>query len=156
MAYEVVVIGGAIGGLTTAALLAARGVSVCLFERQPNVGGCVANFEHLEYTFEPTAGLYSGWEPEGIYDRIFSELPVSPPEVHRLSPAYLVRLSDQSEIPVCEQVDQFEANLRDSFPECSEAAISFYRTLGRLIEPHARHSRPAGEITAKYLGDTSP
>src|SRR5881392_2553832 len=75
MDFEVIVIGGGIGGLTTAALLAARGVNVCLFERQSRVGGCVANFEHLGYTFEPTAGLYSGWGPAGIYEKIFSELP---------------------------------------------------------------------------------
>src|SRR5207244_9585881 len=156
MNHEVVVVGGGIGGLTAAALLAARGVDVCLFERQASVGGCVANFEHLGYTFEPTAGLYSGWEPGGIYERVFSELPVRPPEVHRLSPAYVVRLPDRSEISVCEAVDQFEANLREGFPECSGAAVSFYRTLRQVIESSAGVSHhQAGEVAAKYLTDTS-
>ena len=156
MDFEVIVIGGGIGGLTTAALLAARGVNVCLFERQSRVGGCVANFEHLGYTFEPTAGLYSGWEPGGIYERVFSELPVKLPEVQRLSPAYVVRLPDQSEISVCEPVDQFEANLREGFPECSGAAVLFYRTLRQVIESGARDSHhQAVEVTAKYLTDTS-
>ena len=52
MTYEVVVVGGGIGGLTAAALLAARGVSVCLLERASRVGGCAANFEHLDHVFE--------------------------------------------------------------------------------------------------------
>lgn len=129
MNYEVVVVGGGIGGLTTAALLAARGVSVCLCERQSGLGGCVANFAHLGYTFEPTMGLYSGWAPDGIYQKIFSELPINPPEVRRLSPAYTVRLPDQTEIAASDNPAQFEDDLRLAFPECTQAAVAFYRRL---------------------------
>src|SRR5712691_12376045 len=98
MNCEVAVVGGGIGGLTVAALLAARGVNVCLLERQSRPGGCVANFEHLGYAFEPTSGLYSGWEPGGLYETIFAELPVGPPAVDLLSPAYVVRLPDRTEV----------------------------------------------------------
>jgi len=132
MNYEVVVVGGGIGGLTTAALLAARGMSVCLCERQSGLGGCVANFEHLGYTFEPTIGLYSGWEPDGIYERIFSELPVDPPEVRRLSPAYTVRLPDHTELAVSDNPAQFADDLRLAFPECTEAAVGFFRKLAEI------------------------
>ena len=83
MDYEVIVVGGGIGGLAAAALLASRGVNVCLFERQSRAGGCVADFEHGGYTFEPTAGLYSGWKNGGVWERIFSELPLSPPPISK-------------------------------------------------------------------------
>ncbi len=129
MEYEVVVVGAGIGGLTTASLLAARGVNVCLLERQSRVGGCVADFEHLGYAFEPTAGLYSGWEPGGTYEQIFSELPITPPKVNPLSPAYVVRLPDATEIVVGEGESQLDGDLRRAFPECAEQAVSFYRQL---------------------------
>jgi len=132
MDYEVVVVGGGIGGLTAAALLAVRGVKVCLLERQSQVCGCVANFEHLGYKFEPTYGLYSGWEPGGIFERIFSELPIAPPRVQRLSPAYVVRLPDGVDVAISDHPNQFEAELRNSFPECEEAAVAFYRQLAQL------------------------
>src|ERR1700682_1732612 len=154
MAYEVVVVGGGIGGLTTAALLAARGVSVCLFERQSSLGGCVTNFEHLGYTFEPTAGLYSGWEPGGIYERIFSELPVSIPEVHRLSPAYVVRLPDGTELAVSDNPARWEDDLRVAFPECSQAAVAFYRKLARLATAET-NVEFASDTTAAHLIECS-
>ena len=154
MNYEVVVVGGGIGGLTTAALLAARGVSVCLFERQSSLGGCVANFEHLGYTFEPTMGLYSGWAPDGIYEKIFSELPINPPEVRRLSPAYTVRLPDQTELAVSDNPAQFEDHLRLAFPECTPAAVAFYR---RLAEPGRVETNLefGSDMTAAHLTECS-
>ncbi len=169
MEYEVVVVGGGIGGLTVAALLAARGVSVCVLERQSQVGGCVANFEFQGYAFEPTSGLYTGWETGGIHERIFSELPVRPPEVHRLSPAYAVRLPDHAEIEVTEPQEKFEENLRAAFPECADAAVLFYREANQVASrwpgmSDLFESNPAGlplpefasDVAAAHLGDTSP
>src|SRR5437660_9129641 len=132
MSYEVIVVGGGIGGLTAAALLAARGVSVCLFEREPVAGGCVSNFQHLGYAFEPTGGLYAGWEAGGIHERIFSELPVAAPNVHRVSPAYVVRLPDHTDVSIHEDLDQFEDSLMKAFPECAPAAVRFYRRLAEI------------------------
>lgn len=129
MDCEVVVVGGGIGGLTVAALLAQRGVDVCLMEREPNVGGCAASFEKFGYRFEPGYGLFTGWKPGEIHDCVFSELPVELPEVRRLEPGYAVRLPDQSEIALLGDTEQFEANLRRGFPECAEQAIAFYRKL---------------------------
>src|SRR6266498_3525839 len=135
--YEVVIVGGGIGGLTTAALLAHRGVSVCLLERQSRVGGCLANFEHLGFEFEPTYGLYRGFGSGEAFDRIFAEIGLTAPVVKRLSPAYVVRLPDSAEVPVSTELDEFEQSLRTAFPECSEAALSFYRSLATTSETHA-------------------
>jgi phytoene dehydrogenase-like protein len=132
MDCEVAVVGGGIGGLTVAALLAQRGMNVCLFERESRVGGCAASYEKFGYRFEPLHGLYTGWQSGEIHEQVFSELPVAPPEVRRCDPGYAVRLPDGSEIKLASQTAEFETSLRAVFPECADAAVEFYRQLTNL------------------------
>lgn len=137
MNHEVVVVGGGFGGLTAAALLAARGVNVCLLEKESQAGGCAAPLQKFGYTFESTASLYAGWLPGEIHERVFAELPVKAPEVHPVSPAYVVRLPDKTEVAITEDTQAFEENLRAAFPECAEAAVNFYRemeTVGAALQ----------------------
>src|SRR5690242_14658912 len=96
--YDVVVVGAGIGGLTSAALLSQRGMNVCLLERQPQVGGCIARVEFSGYEFEPGMGLYTSFGPGGIYEKLFSELPVDAPEVSPLTSPYILRQTDGSDV----------------------------------------------------------
>ena len=96
-AYDVVVVGGGIGGLTVAALLSARGVNICLLERQSQVGGCIARVEFSGYDFEPGMGIYTSFGPGKVYERLFSQLPVSLPEVTLLQSPYLLRRAGRSD-----------------------------------------------------------
>ncbi|MBA3240717.1 MAG: FAD-dependent oxidoreductase, partial [Acidobacteria bacterium] len=152
MSYEVVVVGGGIGGLTTAALLAARGVSVCLLEKEPEAGGCAAAFEHSGHSFETGAGLYASWQPGEIHERVFGELPVEPPLVRRVSPAYVVRLPDGTDMRVGTEGEEFAAGLRAAFPECAEAALRFYGETTPLAEAlHRAAARVPSLATAPRL-----
>jgi len=129
MNCEVLVVGGGIGGLTVAALLAQRGLDVCLLERESQVGGCAASFEKFDYRFEQGYGLYASWQRNEIHDRVFSELPVDPPETRLLQPSYVVRLPGGSEVALSNNIEGFEENLGSVFPECAGEAIAFYRKL---------------------------
>ncbi len=90
--YDVIVVGGGIGGLTVAALLSARGLNTCLLERQSQVGGCIARVEFSGFEFEPGMGLYTSFGPGGIYERLFSQLPVELPRGSLITSPYVKRL----------------------------------------------------------------
>lgn len=134
MTYEVVVVGAGLGGLTTAALLSARGMNVCVLEKESRGGGCAGIFAHAGYEFEMGAGLYACWQPEEIHARVFRELPIEPPEVRASSHAYVVRLPDGTDVRVGGSIEEFEANLRAAFPECAGAATAFYRELSPIAD----------------------
>jgi C-3',4' desaturase CrtD len=148
MDCEIVVVGGGIGGLTVAALLAQRGVDVCLLEREPQVGGCAATFEKFGYNFEPGYGLFTGWKADEIHQRVFAELAVDPPEVRVCEPTYVVRLPDASQVPIVSNQEQFETSLRDVFPECAERAVEFYREITSVGAALRRAIRRVPDLTS--------
>jgi len=96
--YDVVVVGSGIGGLAVAALVSARGLNTCLLERQSQVGGCVARVEFSGYEFEPGMGLYTAFGAGGVYEKLFSQLPVEMPAVSRLASPYVKRLADGTDV----------------------------------------------------------
>ena len=96
--YDVVVVGAGIGGLTVAALLSARGLKTCLLERQSQVGGCIGRIEFSGYDFEPGMGLYTSFGPGGVYEKVFSQLPVELPTVSLLTSSYVKRLVDGTDV----------------------------------------------------------
>jgi len=124
-AYDGVVVGAGIGGLTVAALLSARGMNVCLLERQSQVGGCIARVEFSGYGFEPGMGIYTSFGSGEIYERVFAELPVAAPQTSLVSRPYVVRLADGSDVRLIAG-DAFVDELSKTFSECAEQAIGFY------------------------------
>lgn len=124
--YDVVVVGGGIGGLTVAALLTARGLNTCVLERQSQVGGCIGRVEFSGYDFEPGMGVYTSFGEGEIFEWIFRELPVNAPSTTLITEPYVVRLADGEDVKLFRDESFFD-ELRRVFPECAEQAIEFYR-----------------------------
>lgn len=148
MSYEVVVVGGGIGGLTVAALLSQRGVKVCLLERQPEVGGCISTVQHQGLKFEPGFGLYSSWGAGETYDRIFSELGVAKPDVYLLEDDVVIRFRGHDVF--LKKDATFNDELRTAFPECADESIKFYSSVERIAGEWKRSAK-AGALTTKSI-----
>lgn len=98
-AQRVVVIGGGIGGLATAALLAHQGYAVKVYEQAWIPGGCASTFKRRGFTFDVGATQVAGLEPGGIHHRIFEALGIEPPEATPCDPACAVFLPGET-IPI--------------------------------------------------------
>lgn len=100
--FDTVVIGGGFGGLTAAALLAARGRDVALLEAHTVTGGCAGFFdrfekgtfgERLRYRFDVGATTLSGAIPGQPLDRLF-HLVGKVPAMRRINPGMICHLSE--------------------------------------------------------------
>lgn len=125
-ACDVVVVGAGIGGLTVSALLSARGMNVCVLERQSQVGGCIARVEFAGHEFEPGMGIYTSFGKGEVFEGIFDQLPVEVPSTSLVSRPYVVRLADGTDVRLISDEGFFD-ELTAAFPECANQAIEFYR-----------------------------
>ena len=125
-ACDVVVVGAGIGGLTVAALLSARGMNVCVLERQSQTGGCIARVEFAGHEFEPGMGIYTSFGEGEVFARVFDQLPVEVPSTSLVSRPYVVRLADGTDVRLSSD-EEFIDELTAAFPECADRAIEFYR-----------------------------
>src|SRR5438270_8780325 len=62
-AFDLVVIGGGIGGLATAALAQRQGLRTALLEAHTKLGGCAGYFRRGPYTFDAGATALMGLSP---------------------------------------------------------------------------------------------
>jgi len=122
--FDLVVVGGGIGGLATAGLARSRGLDVALLEAHTKLGGCAGYFERGPYHFDAGAtalmGLGAG-EPIGdllaILGVDFEGVKTS---------AYRVHLPDRT-LDVVADAPTFEAASVAAFADRPEAQRHFWR-----------------------------
>lgn len=88
MSGRVIVIGGGIGGLATAALLARGGAEVTLLERQDRVGGRAGTWEQDGFRFDTGPSFYFMPEVFDHFFALFGERTADHLDLVRLDPAY--------------------------------------------------------------------
>lgn len=74
MKYDVIVIGGGLGGLVAAAKLAKEGKSILLLEQHDRPGGCATTFLRRDFIMEVGLHEMDGLHPSDGKTKIFNEL----------------------------------------------------------------------------------
>lgn len=104
--YDVVVIGGGIGGLTSGALLAKEGKQVLVVEKEEHPGGFAREFQYGPYKINPALHAIMGCNPSGAYgqgviDAVLRHLDVNDLcEFFSFDPFYRVQFPDfQMDVP---------------------------------------------------------
>jgi phytoene desaturase len=102
---SIVIIGGGIGGLATANLLAKKGHTVHVFEKNDQLGGRAGTFEKDGFTFDTGPSWYL---MPSVFERYYNQLGTSANEqleLIKLSPAYKVYSGERQPITITGDLD---------------------------------------------------
>ncbi len=123
--YECIVIGGGLGGLTMASMLAIYGIEVLLIEKNNYIGGYITDYKVKDYVFSHSIDWFSGlhekgkvkiWlEKIGAYDKIpFRQLDI-----------FKRVIVDDFNIAFYSDYKSFEEELIHNFPKEEKNIIRF-------------------------------
>ena len=133
-AYDVVVIGAGLGGMTAASLLAKRGLSVLMIEQQGKPGGSCTSFRRGGVTFDVGTAMLYGFGERGFkpFRFLFNELE-EPVEV--VAHATLARMTFEGQpVTFWPDIERFLQELDRLFPEEHDGLRAFYRDLYAMYE----------------------
>lgn len=74
--YDVIIIGGGIGGLACAGILVSEGIKVLVLEKNPVAGGYLTSFKRRGFTFDSAVDCLSGGDKEGAITYLLKKLGV--------------------------------------------------------------------------------
>ncbi|MCP4667477.1 MAG: NAD(P)-binding protein, partial [Deltaproteobacteria bacterium] len=130
--YDIIVIGGGMGGLVAAGLLALQGKRTLLVEKESDVGGYVTGFRRKRFYFDATGAFVSACKPGDELHGILALLGISDqleflpiPVIWNIYPDFDLRLDYQSPAAYVEGV-------KGLFPEHGEALEAYAGLTRRL------------------------
>ena len=145
MQYDVVIIGGGLGGLECGYLLSKKGLSVCVIEKNARAGGCLQNFTRNGLIFD-TGFHYVGGLAEGQpLNRIF--------DYFGLLNLPWKQLDTECFDEVILNGEHYRfANGYDTF---SETLLLDYEKNGHTVTPQLRQGMKAYSNLLKKIGETT-
>jgi phytoene dehydrogenase-like protein len=129
MRYEIIIIGGGLGGLTAGAKLAREGKSVLLIEQHSKPGGCATTFRRKGFTLEVGLHEMDGPGPRDMKNRIFTELGVFENVEFIRVPEFYHFHSEKLEITIPHDPTDAAALLREKFPAEASGIDNYFKQI---------------------------
>ena len=156
--FDVVIIGGGLGGLSCGAILSKEGLSVCILEQQKHIGGCLQSFKRKGYSLD-TGMHYVGSLSEGDtmyqYFKYFGILDKIRYQKLDTDGFDVINLGKGKEYSHAIGYDRFIDTLSQSFPEEREAIseyVSILQRIGKNIKPDILKKGHISSGGEEYMG----
>jgi all-trans-retinol 13,14-reductase len=155
MTYEIIIIGGGLGGLTAGAKLAKEGKKVLLLEQHDRPGGCATTFQRKDYTLEVGLHEMDGPHAKDLKVRIFRDLGLS----DRISlldlPEFYRFVNDRQDVVIPHNPEKAAKKLLELFPGEEQGIKTYfhYVTNSRkiLTESAGKPEKSVGDFLDEHI-----
>ncbi len=152
--YNVIVVGAGLGGLTAASLLARRGLSVLLVDRQSKPGGACTSFKRKDVVFDVGEAMLYGFGDKGFKPFHFLMNELDEP-IDMVAHPTLARMTIEGQpLVFWPDLEKFIDQLAEIYPQEREGLHKFYRDLYKLYEHIVIKKQaliPPSEYTTRQL-----
>jgi all-trans-retinol 13,14-reductase len=126
MHYDIIIIGGGLGGLTAGAKLAREGKKVLLLEQHDRPGGCATTFKRHDYTMEVGLHEMDGLHQRDMKTKIFNELGLFDLVEFLPVPEFYRFYNERHDIIIPHDPDEAFKILLSSFPREEEGITKYF------------------------------
>ena len=136
MKFDIIIIGGGLGGLTAGAKLAKEGKKVLLVEQHSQPGGCATTFKRGDFILEVGLHEMDGPSPRDMKTRIFNDLDVFKNVEFVRVPEFYRFINDRYSVTVPHEPEKAIETLSGLFPgEATGIKAYFDQLLGPRKKP---------------------
>ena len=157
MKYDIIIIGGGLGGLTAGAKLAKEGRKVLLIEQHYRPGGCATTFERKGFTFEVGLHEMDGLDRRDMKTKIFNDLGVFEEVEFLKVPEFYHFTNGRYDITIPHDPELAISVLMASFPEEEEGIRAYFDQVlnarRKAKESEGSPERSLGEFLDSIIGN---
>jgi all-trans-retinol 13,14-reductase len=153
MKYDIIVIGGGLGGLTAGAKLAKEGKKVLLLEQHDRPGGCATTFKRKDFTMEVGLHEMDGLHPRDLKTKIFRDLGLFDRVEFLPVPEFYRFVYGELSIVVPHDPDAAKEILVQNFPNEEEGINAYFENVLNARKITGAKDAPADRSVGEWLDE---
>jgi len=149
--YDVIIIGGGLGGLTAGAKLSKEGKRVLLIEQHAIAGGCATTFSHKEFRIEVGLHEMDGFKAGNFKQKIFAELDVFSHVKFCEAPHFYRVVLPGRDIMISHDIGAARALLISEFPHEEPGLNTYFSRMENFRKYRSENEAEHHESVGLYL-----
>lgn len=137
--YDVVIVGGGLSGLTSAALFSKAGMKTALLEMDSQTGGYLAGFERSGFKFDSSIHWLNQCGPNGSVTKVFKWIGDDYPKCENMGRIRRF-VTDKHSFVLTNDPDEFKAELIEAFPHEKKGVERFFKDAFSMSKVLANYS----------------